>query len=189
MKILYLYTWKYKSIKVFWSLQNILFLIRVYLILCLILLKIQTKKNSRKTKAWRRRFWKEDSSILGFIRSEIHFWDYTVSKHEYGPLTTLLDRLYCTGNFLQNILSCYFGTIQDNETDDTPFESPIKQLLNLVLKVSVAVSKRQPGPCVWKSTTLSKIDFMPLSVKKFSVSTLESIAMFLGFLLWYIKFP
>ena len=39
---------------------------------------------------------------------------------------TLVVRLYRTGNFLQNILSCYSRTIQDNETNDTPFESPIK---------------------------------------------------------------
>ena len=102
---------------------------------------------------------------------------------------TLVDRLYCTGNFLQNVLSCYSATKQDNETNDTPFESPIKWLLNLVIKVGMAVSKRQPHPFECKSATLSKIVFIPPSVEKISVSKLESIAMFLGFLLKYLTFP
>ena len=101
---------------------------------------------------------------------------------------TLADIYLRTGNFKKNVLRYYSRTTQGNETNDTPFESPIKQLLNLVIKVGVAVSKRQPRPCECKSTTLSKIEFMPLSVENFSVSKLESIAMFWGFLLRYITF-
>ena len=104
-------------------------------------------------------------------------------------VSTLADICLRTGNFQKNVLSYYSGTTQDNETNDIPFESPIKKLLNLVIKVGVAVSKRQQRPCECKSTTLSKIEFMPLSVKNFSVSKLESIAMFWGFLLRYITFP
>ena len=103
--------------------------------------------------------------------------------------STLADIYLRTGNFKKNVLRYYSRTTQGNETNDTPFESPIKQLLNLVIKVGVAVSKRQPRPCECKSTTLSKIEFMPLSVENFSVSKLESIAMFWGFLLRYITFP
>ena len=39
---------------------------------------------------------------------------------------TLADIYFCTGNFQKNVLSCYSKTTQDNETNDTPFESPIK---------------------------------------------------------------
>ena len=39
---------------------------------------------------------------------------------------TLVDRLYHTGNFLQNNVSCYSETLQEKETNDNPFESPIK---------------------------------------------------------------
>ena len=63
-----------------------------------------------------------------------------MSKHEYGPLTTLLDRLYCTGNFLQNIFGHYSGTTQDSEANDTSFESHIIELLEIVMKEGVAVS-------------------------------------------------
>ena len=106
--------------------------------------------------------------------------DFAPSKRTHCHI--LVERLYRTRNFLQNVLSCYSGTTQDNEINDTPFESP-------VMKVGMAVSKRQPRPCECKSTTLSKIEFMPISVENFSVSKLESIAMFWGFLLRYITFP
>ena len=49
------------------------------------------------------------------------------------------------------------------------------------MKVAVAFSKQQLCPRVCKSTTLSRIDFMPLSVDKFLVSKFESIGMFSGF--------
>ena len=44
--------------------------------------------------------------------------------------------------------------------------------------LGVAVSNRLPHPLEGKSTTLSKIDFMSLSVEKFSISKLESITLF-----------
>ena len=77
----------------------------------------------------------------------------------------------------------------NSNTNDTPFETPISTLLELIMKGGVTVSKRQPCPCECKSTTLNKIEFMPVSVNDFSVSKLESIAMFWGFLLRYITFP
>ena len=54
--------------------------------------------------------------------------------------TALVVRLYRTSNFVQNILDCYCGTTQDSETNDTSFESPIRELLELVMKEGVAVS-------------------------------------------------
>ena len=39
---------------------------------------------------------------------------------------TLADICPCTDNFQKNVLNYYSGTTQDNETNDTPFESPIK---------------------------------------------------------------
>ena len=52
---------------------------------------------------------------------------------------TLVVRLYRTGNSLQNILSFYSGTTQDSETNETSYESPILELLELVMKEGVAV--------------------------------------------------
>ena len=59
---------------------------------------------------------------------------------------TLVVRLYCTGNFLQNVLSCYPGTTQDFETNNTSYERPITELLELVMKEGVAVSSELPYP-------------------------------------------
>ena len=55
-------------------------------------------------------------------------------------LFTLVVSLYCIGNFLQNILGCYSETKQDSETNDTSFESPIIEPLELVMKAGMAVS-------------------------------------------------
>ena len=57
------------------------------------------------------------------------------------------------------------------------------------MKVAVAFSKQQLCPRVCKSTTLSRIDFMPLSVDKFLVSKFESIGMFSGFFSAILCFP
>ena len=45
-----------------------------------------------------------------------------------------------TASFEQNILGYYSGTTQDSETNDTSFESPIIELLEIVMKEGVAVS-------------------------------------------------
>jgi len=45
---------------------------------------------------------------------------------ENDKVSTLADIYLRTGNFQKNVLSYYSGTTQDNETNDTPFESPIK---------------------------------------------------------------
>ena len=39
---------------------------------------------------------------------------------------TLADIYLRTGNFKKNVLRYYSRTTQGNETNDTPFESPIK---------------------------------------------------------------
>ena len=51
--------------------------------------------------------------------------------------------------------------------NDPSFESPISELLDLVIKVGVAISKRLSSPLELKSTNFSKIDFMSLNVQKF----------------------
>ena len=49
----------------------------------------------------------------------------------------LMDRLYCTGNFLHNILSWFSGTLKDSETKDNSFKSPNIELLEFIIKVGV----------------------------------------------------
>ena len=53
---------------------------------------------------------------------------------------TLADIYHRTATFEQNILTSCAETRYDIEISDTSFESPIKDLLNLVMKVGVAVS-------------------------------------------------
>ena len=55
-------------------------------------------------------------------------------------------RLYRTGKFYQNILGHYSGTEKDSETNDTSFESPIIELLEMVMIEVVAVSYGLPHP-------------------------------------------
>ncbi len=45
-----------------------------------------------------------------------------------------------TASCEQNILGYYSETTQDSETNDTSFESPIIELLEIVMKEGVAVS-------------------------------------------------
>ena len=58
----------------------------------------------------------------------------------YLILCTLADIYLRTDSFQKNVLSYYSGTTQDNETNDTSFESPIIELLEIVMKEGVAVS-------------------------------------------------
>ena len=53
---------------------------------------------------------------------------------------TLVDIYLRTASFEQNILGYYSGTTQDSETNDTSFESPILELLEIVTKEGVVAS-------------------------------------------------
>ena len=68
--------------------------------------------------------------------------DYLLPKLE--KFKVLSFRIHHTGKFLQNILSCFFGTTQNSETNDTSFESLNKELLKLVGNVGCEVSYRLP---------------------------------------------
>ena len=49
---------------------------------------------------------------------------FSIKGQQLKP--TLADIYLRTGNFQKNVLSYSSGTTQDNETNNTPFESPIK---------------------------------------------------------------
>ena len=51
----------------------------------------------------------------------------------------------------------YTVTSWDSGTNDTSFESPISQLLELIMKVGVLVSYRLPCPLEWKMPLSEKI--------------------------------
>ena len=56
-----------------------------------------------------------------------HIVSKTNTIREMNTTTyTLADIHLRTGNFQKNVLSYYPGTTQDNEMNDTPFESHIK---------------------------------------------------------------
>ena len=51
-----------------------------------------------------------------------------------------MDMCLPTASFEQNILGYYSGTTQGSETNDTSFESPIIELLEIVMKEGVVLS-------------------------------------------------
>ena len=59
---------------------------------------------------------------------------------------TLADKYHRTVSFEQNLLIYYTTSKQDSEMNDTSFESPISELLDLVIKVGVGNTKRLPHP-------------------------------------------
>ena len=61
-------------------------------------------------------------------------------------ISTLADIYHRTATFEQNILICYRETTVDSEINDTSFEGPISELLDLIIKVGVAIPKRLPRP-------------------------------------------